>query len=107
MIFQTEKQLKEYGDKLSANNKEAIQKALSELKDAHKDRDVAKIETALTTLNNAWQAASEEMYKATQSAGGTQGGPADANAENAQSAPSGDGQNVEDVPYEEVKNDKK
>src|SRR6187455_1146725 len=81
LIFQTEKQLKEYGDKLSADKKEAIQKALSELKDAHKERDLAKIETTMGALNTAWQAASEEMYKATQNAGGTAGGPADANTQ--------------------------
>src|ERR1051325_8383941 len=66
MIFQTEKQLKDYGDKLSADKKEAIQKALSDLKDAHKNKNLSDIETSLATLNTAWQAASEEMYKATQ-----------------------------------------
>ena len=69
LIFQTEKQLTEYGDKLSAGNKEAIQKALSELKDAHKEKDIARIDTALAGLNAAWQAASQEMYNATQGAG--------------------------------------
>jgi molecular chaperone DnaK len=105
MIFQTEKQLNEYGDKLSAGNKEAIQKALSELKDAHKERDVTKIDTALASLNSAWQAASEEMYKATQDAGGTQGGAADAQS----GGPSAEGQQegVEDVPFEEVKDSDK
>ncbi|HEY6161242.1 MAG TPA: molecular chaperone DnaK, partial [Bacteroidia bacterium] len=68
MIFNTEKQLKDYGDKLSADKKENIQKALSELKDAHKEKDLAKIETAMANLNTAWQAASEELYKATQEA---------------------------------------
>jgi len=106
MIFQTEKQLKEYGDKLSAGNKENIQRALSELKDAHKDRDLAKIETTLAALNTAWQAASEEMYKATQATGGQQ--PADGsttaggNTENA-----GNDSNVTDVDFEEVKDEKK
>ncbi|MEO8085819.1 MAG: molecular chaperone DnaK [Bacteroidota bacterium] len=107
-IFQTEKQLKEYGDKLSTGNKEAIQKALSELKDAHKERDLGKIETSMTTLNAAWQAASEEMYKATQNAGGTAGGPADANTQqpNQGSEQKADG-DVTDVDFEEVKEDKK
>src|SRR5262249_11421005 len=68
MIFQTKKQLKDYGDKLSTDKKEAIQKALSDLKDAHKNRNVPAIETSLAALNTAWQAASEEMYKATQNA---------------------------------------
>ena len=107
-IFQTEKQLKEYGDKLSAGNKEAIQKALSDLKDAHKEKDLAKIETTMATLNTAWQAASEEMYKATQNAGGTQGGPADANTQqpNQDSGQKAEG-DVTDVDFEEVKEDKK
>jgi molecular chaperone DnaK len=106
MIFQTEKQLKDYGDKLSSNNKEAIQKALSELKDAHKDRNVAGIETSLAALNTAWQAASEEMYKATQeqqaSAAGTPP-PSDGG----QTQPNGQQGDVTDVPYEEVKDEKK
>ena len=66
LIFQSEKQLNEFGDKLPSDKKEVIQKALTELKDAHKERDLAKIDTALSTLNAAWSAASEEMYKATQ-----------------------------------------
>ncbi|MBK6446947.1 MAG: molecular chaperone DnaK [Bacteroidetes bacterium] len=104
LIFQTEKQLKDYGDKLSADKKEVIEKALTELKDAHKERDLQKIETALASLNTAWQAASEEMYKATQNAGG----PADQGAGN----PDTNGQaksdsEVTDVDFEEVKEDKK
>ncbi len=103
LIFQTEKQLKEYGDKLSADKKEAIQKALSELKDAHKSKDLARIDTTLEGLNTAWAAASEEMYKATQNAQqeSNTDTTADANA-NGQ----GNG-NVTDVDYEEVKDDKK
>ncbi len=98
----------EYGDKLSAGNKEAIQKALSDLKDAHKEKDLAKIETTMATLNTAWQAASEEMYKATQNAGGTQGGPADANTQqpNQDGGQKAEG-DVTDVDFEEVKEDKK
>jgi molecular chaperone DnaK len=99
LIFQSEKQLTEFGDKLPADKKEAIQKALGELKDAHKERDLTKIDTALQTLNAAWSAASEEMYKATQDAG--QPG-ADAGNTNAKS----DGE-VTDVDFEEVKDDKK
>jgi molecular chaperone DnaK len=105
MIFQTEKQLKDYGDKLSAVNKEAIQKAISDLKDAHKERNVAKIETTLAVLNTAWQAASEEMYKATQAQGAGTPPPADGSShENNGQKPEGD---VTDVPYEEVKDEKK
>ena len=66
MIYQTEKQLNDYGDKIPKEKKETIQLAHSKLKDAHKEKNLAAIETALTELNTAWQAASEEMYKATQ-----------------------------------------
>jgi len=106
MIFQTEKQLKEYGDKLSEGNKSAISSALEELKKAHQSKDVSAIETALAGLNKAWEGASQEMYKATSAEGQAQG---------AQSEPQGDGQteggeNVSDVEFEEVddkNNDKK
>ncbi|HEY9004688.1 molecular chaperone DnaK [Ohtaekwangia sp.] len=102
LIFQTEKQLKEYGDKLSDSNKSAINSALENLKQAHQAQDLAGIETAMNTLNAAWQAAASEMYQSTGGAG-PQGGPgagagasSDGNASN----------NVSDVEYEEV-NDKK
>lgn len=104
LIFQTEKQLKDYGDKLSADKKETIQKALSELKDAHKEKDLLKVDTALASLNAAWQAASEEMYKATQNAGGAAEQPGTNQDGNAQAK--GDGE-VTDVDFEEVKEDKK
>jgi molecular chaperone DnaK len=105
MIFNTEKQLKDYGDKLSADKKENIQKALSELKDAHKEKDLAKIETAMANLNTAWQAASEELYKATQEA---QQNNTNTTADNNQQNNTGgkDGE-VTDVDFEEVKDDKK
>ncbi len=99
LIFQSEKQLTEFGDKLPADKKEAIQKALADLKDAHKERDLAKMDTTLAALNAAWSAASEEMYKATQSAG--EPGP-DAGNTNAKA----DGE-VTDVDFEEVKDEKK
>jgi molecular chaperone DnaK len=99
LIFQTEKQLKEYGDKISADKKAPIEAALTKLKDAHKSQDLAAIDAATAEMNTAWTAASEEMYKATQEAG--QPG-ADANANTGASAgPSGD--NVEDAQFEEVK----
>lgn len=106
MIFQTEKQLKEYGDKLSEGNKSAIEAALTTLRTAHGARDAAGIDSALEGLNAAWATASTEMYSATNGAGAN---PADGagfagNAEgaaNGQSQPTGD--NVSDVPYEEVK----
>ncbi|WP_299625224.1 molecular chaperone DnaK [uncultured Tenacibaculum sp.] len=100
MIFQTEKQLKEFGDKLSADKKAPIESALEELKKAHESKDLAQIDAAMEKINEAWKVASEEMYAAQQQAGGAAGGPqADAGA-NAQ-ADSND--NVEDVDFEEVK----
>ena len=107
MVFQTEKQLKEYGDKLSPANKTAIEDALGTLRTAHASRDAAAIDTALEALNAAWATASTEMYNTT---GGAQGGnPMDgagfdggnANPGAGQGQPAGD--NVSDVPYEEVK----
>ena len=102
LIFQTEKQLKEFGDKLSDNNKAAINSALESLKGAHKSQDLSAIDTALANLNNAWQAASTEMYAAS---GANTGGSADAGPQGGGSSGS-DPNNVSDVEYEEV-NDKK
>ncbi len=103
MIFQTEKQLKEYGDKLSAGNKSAIEAALQKLKDAHKNQDLSGIDTATAELNKAWEAASQEMYAAS---GGAQGGPeagaAGAGAGAGTESQSSDDQDVSDVEYEEV-----
>jgi len=106
LIFQTEKQLKEYGDKLSADKKSTIEKAFTELKDAHKERNLSKIDTAMTALNAAWQAASEEMYKATQGAANAQPN-ANPNAEGTPNNDSGKNPEVTDVDFEEVKDDKK
>ncbi|MEO5571717.1 MAG: molecular chaperone DnaK [Bacteroidia bacterium] len=106
MIFQTEKQLTEYGDKISADKKQNIQKALSDLKDAHKEKNVSAIETALATLNTAWQAASEEMYKTTQDAGQQQPNADASGAPNEEPKAGNDG-NVTDVDFEEVKEEKK
>ncbi len=103
LIFQSEKQLKEYGDKLSADKKENIQKALGELKDAHKEKSIPKIEAAMNGLNTAWQAASEEMYKAAQESS-TTNTTADNTGTNGEEKKEG---NVTDVDYEEVKDDKK
>lgn len=100
LIFQTEKQLSEFGDKLSENNKTAISSELEKLKAAHKSQDIAAIDTALAGLNNAWQAASQEMYAAT-NGGAQQGADTNQNTNNSQT----DGQTT-DVPFEEV-NDKK
>ncbi|WP_372746005.1 molecular chaperone DnaK [Lutibacter sp.] len=99
MIFQTEKQLKEFGEKLSADKKEPIEAALAELKKAHESKDIAQIDAAMEKINEAWKVASEEMYKAEQEAQ-PQGAPTgDAGAKK-------DGDNVEDVDFEEVKEDK-
>jgi molecular chaperone DnaK len=96
LIFQTEKQLKEYGDKVPAEKKAPIETALADLKDAHKMKDFDKIEAATNTLNTAWQAASQDMYQATQDAnGGSQEAPNDAsNSEGTE--------DVTDVEFEEV-----
>ncbi|MBK6397203.1 MAG: molecular chaperone DnaK [Bacteroidetes bacterium] len=103
MIFQTEKQLKDYSDKLPADKKEAIEKALNDLREAHKNRDIAAIDTTLATLNTAWQAASEDMYKATQNAGpGAEGQPSADGGSQAKTD-----SEVTDVDFEEVKEDKK
>jgi molecular chaperone DnaK len=103
LIFQTEKQMKEFGDKLSDGNKTAINEALDKLKEAHKTQDVAAIDTAMEGLNNAWQAASQEIYQAQQAAGGAEGAAgADANAGGGDAT---DG--VDDVEYEEVNDDDK
>jgi len=101
MIFQTEKQLKEFGDKLSADKKGPIETALAELKKAHESKDIAQIDTAMEKINEAWKVASEEMYKAEQEAQ-AQGAPTgDAAAGSTESKDEGD--NVEDVDFEEVK----
>ena len=102
LIFQTEKQLKEYGDKIGADKKAPIEAALTKLKEAHKSQDLAAIDAAMTEMNTAWTAASEEMYKATQDAqAGAQPG-ADAGAgPDGSAGPKGD--NVEDAQFEEVK----
>lgn len=105
MIFQTEKQLKEYGDKLSEGNKTAINGALEKLRQAHKAQDVTGIDTALNELNTAWQAAASEMYKATDSAGGATTGPD--NATGGDAGGSASDNDVSDVEFEEVKDNKK
>ena len=101
MIFETEKQLKEFGDKLSDDKKKPIEDALEELKKAYETKEVEAITPALDKINEAWKVASEEMYKAQAEAqGGAPGGEPgpDASAGNAS-----EGDNVEDVDFEEVK----
>ena len=100
MIFQTEKQLKEYGDKIPAEKKGTIETALADLKAAHGAKDVAKVDTAMTAINAAWQAASQEMHDAMNAQQQQQGGAGDAGQQQQQQ---GNGDNVQDVNYEEVK----
>ena len=104
LIFQTEKQLKEFGDKLSDGNKTAINGALEKLKEAHKSQDITAIDNAMNSLNSAWQVASQEMYAAGATGGAEQG--AQAGAPGAGPGANGTSENnVSDVEYEEV-NDK-
>ncbi len=105
LVFQTEKQLKEFGDKLSEGNKSNISSALESLKTAHQSQDLAGIDAAMENLNKAWEAASQEMYSAGQDSAGQAGPDAGAGAGASGSAESGDG--VSDVDYEEVSEDKK
>ena len=104
MIFQTENQLKEIGDKIPAQHKPAIEQALQQLKDAHKAGDINAIDTAMAALNTAWQTASQQMYQGAQ---GAQAGPQDnpfagqQQANSQQQAPKDD--NIQDADFEEVK----
>ena len=100
LIFQTEKQLKEFGDKISADKKAPIETALANLKAAHQVQDVAQVNTALEAMNTAWTAASEEIYKA-QAEGAGAGAAPGADAGQANGGASND--TVEDAQFEEVK----
>ena len=100
MIFQTEKQLKDFGDKLSDDKKQPIENALEELKKAYATKDLSVIDPALEKINEAWKVASEEMYKAQQEA---QANGAAENQDNGSSSSEQAGDNVEDVDFEEVK----
>lgn len=99
LIFSTEKQLKEFGDKLSAGNKSTIEGALAELKTAHQSQDLSGIDTAMEKLNTAWQAASQEMYA---QGGDGQPGATGANPQGEATAQEG-AEDVTDVNFEEVK----
>lgn len=106
LIFQTEKQLKEFGDKLSADKKEPIEKALADLKEAHKNENLEELDQKTEALNNAWKAASEEMYKASQEASGgaqEQQQAGEQQAEDSSSDKKDDDGEVTDVDFEEVK----
>lgn len=106
LIFQTEKQMREYGDKLSESNKTAINGALEKLKDAHKNQDIGAIDIAMASLNTAWQAAATEMYQA--SSGGSQaGGAPNAGPSGGEAKQGGSANDVSDVEFEEVNDNKK
>jgi molecular chaperone DnaK len=100
LIFQTEKQMKEYGEKIPAEKKEPIESALKELKDAHQSKNIEMIDAAMEKMNTAWQAASQDMYNATQ-----QQGPTDQQNQETppNENPAGGNDNVTDVDFEEVK----
>ena len=108
MIFQTESQLKEFGDKLSADKKAPIESSLEELKKAYESKDLAQIDAAMEKINAAWKEASEEMYKAEQDGqGGAAGGPQPGADAGAGAESSGEDDDVQDVDFEEVKDDEK
>jgi molecular chaperone DnaK len=101
MIFQTEKQLKEFGDKIPADKKAPIETALNKLKEAHKNQDIPAIDAAMAEINQVWTAASEEIYKAQQTAGAQQG--TGTNGGNAGTQQQAGGETVTDAEFEEVK----
>jgi len=98
LIFQTEKQMKEYGDKIPEDKKGPIEEALVELKEAHKMQDMPKIDAAMEKMNTAWTAASQDIYKASQEAEGAAGATADAGPD----AEDKETEEVTDVEFEEV-----
>jgi len=105
LVFQTEKQLKEYGEKIPADKKAAIETAVNKLKEAHKAQDLAAIDLASTELNNAWTAASQDIYNAQQQSagGGAQQPGGDGGQQQQPGSGNGNAENVQDVPFEEVK----
>ena len=100
LIFQTEKQLKEYGEKLSEGNKSGIESALATLKSAFEAKNIEAIDPAVEALNKAWEAASQEMYAASQQGAGAEAGGQEAPQGESEPSKNGD---VSDVEYEEVK----
>ena len=102
MIFQTENQLKEFGDKLSADKKKPIEDALKELKSAHQSKDPKLIDSSLEKINNAWKAASEEMYKAQADSQNQSKNGSKESQQNTNKGKSGK-DDVQDVDFEEVK----
>ena len=105
LIFQTEKQLKEFGDKLSKPNKKAIQDSLDKLKSIHKEEKIDEIDSAIEALNKSWEAASQEMYKATQEQQGA--APDQKTPPGNKSKGKNKNDDISDVDFEEVKEEKK
>ena len=103
MIFSTENQLKELGDKLPADKKAPIEAALQKLKDAHKAQDLSAIDTAMAELNTAFQAASAEMYAQSGAQGGAQAGPGAGAGQQANQGSSNNKEDIQDADFEEVK----
>ena len=106
LIFQTEKQLKDYGDKIPGDKKSSIESALTDLKSAYESRDVNRIDPALESLNAAWQAASQDIYQAQQEAGQQDAGSDQANTSGTSNGKGQEG-DVTDVEFEEMDNSKK
>lgn len=102
LVFQTEKQLKEYGEKLPDDKKSEIESALEELREAHKAEDLDKVDSAMERLNTAWQNASQDIYQAANEQGGGNGAAADDSATGSDDS----SEDVTDVEYEEVDEDK-
>tara|TARA_B000000441_G_C21481054_1_gene198325 strand:+ start:45 stop:446 length:402 start_codon:yes stop_codon:yes gene_type:complete len=106
MIFQTEKQLKEFGEKLSDDKKKPIENALDNLKKAYESKDLSKIDSALEKINEAWKNASEEMYKAQADASAQEpnkGKPKSSKGKKETKKSKDKGDDVQDVDFEEVK----
>ena len=107
LIFQTEKQLKEFGEKLSDENKKTIQADLDKLKELHKDQNIDDIDAAIEALNKSWEGASQEIYKATQEQQASQADPSSSGPDKEKSSGDKKGDDISDVDFEEVKEDDK
>ena len=107
LIFQTEKQLKEFGEKLSDENKKTIQADLDKLKELHKDQNIDDIDAAIEALNKSWEGASQEIYKATQEQQASQADPSSSGPGKEKSSGDKKGDDISDVDFEEVKEDDK
>ena len=107
LIFQTEKQLKEFGEKLSDKNKKTIQADLDKLKELHKDQNIDDIDAAIEALNKSWEGASQEIYKATQEQQASQADPSSSGPGKEKSSGDKKGDDISDVDFEEVKEDDK